>query len=104
MNFEAHYPDGSSEVLLHVPGFDFSWQTVYYYRDLKRLPKGTRVEYTAWYDNSEENLSNPDPSKEISWGPQSWDEMMIGFYDFGIPIEIAGKLAREGTSQEVGEL
>ncbi|MEM1245393.1 MAG: hypothetical protein AAGK22_03415 [Acidobacteriota bacterium] len=79
--FEAFYPDGSSEVLLDVPSFDFSWQTVYYYRDLKRLPKGTRVEYTAWFDNSEDKASSYgfDASRTVTFGQPSTDEMVMGF-------------------------
>ncbi len=79
--FEAFYPDGTSEVLLDVPAFDFSWQTVYYYRELKRIPKGTRVEYTAWYDNSPEKASRYgfDSSRTVRFGQPSTDEMMMGF-------------------------
>ncbi len=79
--FEAFYPDGTSEVLLHVPRYDFSWQTVYYYRELKRLPAGTRVEYTAWYDNTAELAAARgfDPAQTVGFGPASTDEMMMGF-------------------------
>ena len=69
--FEAFYPDGTSEVLLWVPKYDFSWQTVYYYKEMKRLPKGTRVEYTAWFDNSAENGARAgfDSNREVRFGP-----------------------------------
>ncbi len=79
--FEAFYPDGTSEVLLDVPQFDFSWQTVYYYDELKRIPKGTRVEYTAWYDNSSEKaaLYGFDSNRTVRFGQPSTDEMMMGF-------------------------
>ena len=79
--FEAFYPDGSSEVLLWVPDYDFSWQTVYYYRDLKRLPRGTRVEYTAWYENSEEKAAiyGFDADRTVRFGQPSTDEMVMGF-------------------------
>ncbi len=79
--YEAVYPDGTREVLLDVPRYDFNWQLKYILAEPKPLPKGTRVVCTAVYDNSEGNLANPDPSREVGWGNQSWDEMMIGFFD-----------------------
>ena len=79
--FEAFYPDGTSEVLLYVPRYDFSWQTVYYYKELKRIPADTRIEYTAWYDNSPAmaELRGFDPQQTVRFGQESTDEMMMGF-------------------------
>lgn len=79
--FEAFYPDGTSEVLLHVPNYDFSWQTVYYYKELKRVPAGTKIEYTAWFDNSPEKAAEAgfNPNREVRFGQPSTDEMMMGF-------------------------
>ena len=79
--FEAFYPDGSSEILLEVPEYDFSWQTVYYYDELKPVPKGTRIEYTAWYDNSADYgaLRGFDSSQTVRFGQASTDEMTMGF-------------------------
>jgi hypothetical protein len=79
--FEAIYPNGTHEVLLHVPRYDFAWQTVYYYDKLKTLPKGTKIEYTAWYDNSEEYAQQRgfDPAQTVKYGQKSSDEMMMGF-------------------------
>lgn len=79
--FEAFYPDGTSETLLYVPRYDFSWQTVYYYNQLKRLPAGTRVEYTSWYNNSPEMAEKRgfDPNQRVHFGQSSTDEMMMGF-------------------------
>lgn len=84
--YEAKYPDGSQEVLLDVPNYDFNWQTKYILAEPKKLPKNTRITCTAVYDNSEENLVNPDPNRSVTWGEQSWDEMMIGFLDT-IPVK-----------------
>jgi peroxiredoxin len=78
--YEATYPDGKQEVLLDVPAYDFNWQTTYQLKQPKLLPKGTKLLCTAHWDNSEDNLSNPDPTKTVSWGDQTWEEMMIGFY------------------------
>jgi hypothetical protein len=79
--FEAFYPDGTTEVLLDVPEFDFSWQTVYYYDQMKRIPRGTRIEYTAWYDNSAEKAARYgfDSNRTVRFGQPSTDEMMMGF-------------------------
>lgn len=79
--FELFYPDGTNEVILNVPEYDFSWQTVYYFKEFKRVPAGTRVEYTAWYDNSLEMASERgfNPEQTVTFGPSSTDEMMMGF-------------------------
>lgn len=78
--YEAFYPDGKSEILLDVPRYDFNWQTTYCLAEPKFIPKGTRLVCTAHWDNSEHNLSNPDPTKTVTWGDQTFEEMMIGFY------------------------
>lgn len=79
--FEAFYPDGTNEILLDVPQYDFSWQTVYYYNEMKRVPEGTRIEFTAWYDNSVEMAAARgfDPNQRVRYGQASTDEMMMGF-------------------------
>ncbi|HUI76432.1 MAG TPA: hypothetical protein VLY24_00915, partial [Bryobacteraceae bacterium] len=79
--YRVVYPTGEAETLLKVPNYSFSWQL--YYQPVKQLvlPKGTKIECTAHFDNSPNNPNNPDPTKEITWGDQSWDEMMIGFFD-----------------------
>jgi thiol-disulfide isomerase/thioredoxin/mono/diheme cytochrome c family protein len=80
--FTAVYPDGRNEVLLDVPRYDFNWQNVYRLAQPKTLPAGTRIDCLAAFDNSESNLLNPDPASEVHWGDQTWDEMMVGSYDF----------------------
>lgn len=83
--YEARFPAGSREILLDVPRYDFNWQTAYRLTSPKVLPAGTRVHCTAHFDNSEANLANPDPTKTVRWGDQTWDEMMIGYFDIAIP-------------------
>ncbi|HKD38243.1 MAG TPA: hypothetical protein VKB78_15625, partial [Pirellulales bacterium] len=80
--YRATYPDGRVETLLSVPRFDFSWQSTYRCVEPLHLPKGTRIDCTAHFDNSTDNPANPDPTKSIHWGDQTWDEMMIGYMDF----------------------
>jgi hypothetical protein len=76
-SWEYHmvYPDGRSEVVLTVPKYDFNWQTYYVFTDPLAAPKGSRLEAFAHYDNSAENKWNPDPSVEVHWGEQTWQEM-----------------------------
>lgn len=69
------YPDGRSEVVLAVPKYDFNWQTYYMFARPVAAPKGTRLEAIAHYDNSTANRSNPDPTAEVHWGEQTWEEM-----------------------------
>ena len=80
MTYTATYPDGRSEVLLSVPKWDFNWQITYQLKEAKRLPKGTRIDVVAHFDNSTQNKFNPDPTKDVRWGDQTWEEMMIGFW------------------------
>ena len=76
--FRAVYPDGSEEVLLSVPNYDFNWQTAYEFSEPKFVPAGTRLIQVNWWDNSARNLANPDPSEDVEWGDQSWEEMLFG--------------------------
>jgi hypothetical protein len=79
------YPDGRREVILSVPHYDFNWQLRYELTTPMPLPKGARIECVAHYDNSPNNKFNPDPSKEVKWGDQTWEEMMIGFFTYTVP-------------------
>jgi len=85
---EVTYPTGEHETLLDVPRYDFNWQMSYVLEKPRLLPKGTRLHMTAFYDNSPNNKYNPDPTKEIYWGEQSWEEMITGFFDMTIPVGV----------------
>jgi len=85
MRYEVHYPDGTSEVLLSVPNYRFNWQRGYILKEPKRLPRGTRLVVKAAWDNSAQNPFNPDPSKTVRYGLQSWEEMSNAFYSFVLP-------------------
>jgi hypothetical protein len=80
MTYVAKYPDGRTETLLVVPKYDFNWQITYQLKEAKRFPKGTEIEVVAHFDNSPQNKFNPDPTKDVTWGDQTWEEMMIGFW------------------------
>jgi peroxiredoxin len=79
--YEAIYPDGKTETLLSVPKYNFNWQSVYRLAEPKPVPKGTRIHCVAHFDNSAKNPNNPDPNKAAFWGDQTWEEMMIGWFD-----------------------
>jgi len=78
--FELLYSNGQHETLLSVPRFDFNWQTTYVLAEPKRVPAGTWMLCTGGFDNSARNPGNPDPTKRLRWGEQSWDEMFIGHF------------------------
>jgi peroxiredoxin len=80
--YEAHYPDGKTEVLLSVPHYNFNWQSVYRPAEPVAMPKGTRLHCVAHFDNSTKNPNNPDASQPVFWGDQTWEEMMIGWIDY----------------------
>jgi len=84
--YRAIYPDGRKEVLLSVPHYEFNWQLTYDLAREKKLPKGTVIEGEAHFDNSANNRYNPDPTKEVHYGEQTWEEMMIGFFDVAVPM------------------
>ena len=66
---------------MKVPNYRATWQLWYELTEPIALPKGTRIECTAHFDNSPNNALNPDPTKDVVWGDQSWDEMMVGFFN-----------------------
>ena len=74
-SYTLELPDGTKRPLLSVPRYDFNWQTYYMFREPIAVPKGARIVSTAWYDNSAANKSNPDPTKAVKWGDQTWEEM-----------------------------
>ncbi len=85
--YDAVFPDGTTETLLDVPHYDFNWQTEYRLEKPKLLPAGTQLHCVAHFDNSADNLANPDPSKDVRWGDQTWEEMMLGYYEIAFSGE-----------------
>jgi hypothetical protein len=73
--YRIEYPDGTKSVVLSVPKYDFNWQTYYMFRDPLKIPAGSKIVSSAWYDNSSGNPSNPDPKIAVRWGDQTWEEM-----------------------------
>lgn len=87
----AVYPDGREEILLNVPRYDFNWQTVYEYREPKTIPAGSKLVWRFSWDNSTQNPANPDPTKPVRWGDQTFEEMGIGFVRFRYLDETTGQ-------------
>ena len=89
--YEVTYADGKTETLLDIPRYDFNWQLRYDYKQPKLIPRGSTLTITAVYDNSAENKANPDPTKLVKWGSQTVDEMMLGYFEYFLPV--AAKVA-----------
>jgi len=85
--YDIVHPDGSVETLLRV-NYHFHWQLSYRLAEPRFLEAGTRLRAVAWYDNSRNNPHNPDPDATVRWGDQTYDEMMVGFFDVAVPAEV----------------
>ena len=75
--YQAIYPDGRTETILSVPKYDFDWQTDYIFKQPLKLPKGTKSTRRRGTTTRTNNPSNPDPTKDVWWGDQTWEEMMF---------------------------
>ncbi len=119
--YQVEYPDGKTETILSVPRYDFNWQSYYEFAEPKFIPAGSKIITIAHWDNSENNPYNPDPTKNVQYGEQSWDEMMYGFIDYylakgepkkgpdiqpdpdNIPEEVRKKLQKKKQREARGE-
>ena len=81
MHYDVTYPDGTQETLLDVPNYNFNWQWLYYPVEPIHIPAGSRMDVTAAWDNSADNLFNPDPSAEIIYRGNTFNEMFVGFFE-----------------------
>lgn len=102
--YEVLRGDGSAETLLDIPRYDFNWQLLYRYVEPLPLAAGDTLTFTAWFDNSMANPANPDPSQTVRWGPQTFDEMHLGYVEYFLPGAAPGSPAaglrggRQGSS------
>ena len=94
--YQITYPDGRTETMLAVPKYDFNWQTDYVFKEPLKLPKGTKIHATAWYDNSTNNRSNPNAAIDVKWGDQTWEEMMFTALDYTVAPPAAAPSADKG--------
>ncbi|HXJ94661.1 MAG TPA: thiol-disulfide isomerase [Terriglobia bacterium] len=81
------HPDGTLETLLRV-NWNFYWQLSYRLAEPRFLKAGTELQAVAWFDNSRNNPHNPDPDAAVHWGDQTYDEMMVGFFDVAVPASV----------------
>ena len=108
--YDMTWPNGKTETLLDVPHFDFNWQTMYRLSEPMAVPRGSKLLAYASYDNSPNNLANPDPTAAVVWGDQSWEEMMIGYADIAVErgkvdmADFARNLRRSSTPDEAARL
>jgi hypothetical protein len=80
--YELVHPDGRTETLLSVPRWDFNWQTPYQFAEPVRMPRGAKLRSIVHYDNSDNNPHNPDPSKTVRYGLQTYEEMMNAWVQY----------------------
>jgi hypothetical protein len=82
--YDLIHPDGRKETIMNMPRYDFNWQTSYVFDEPIKLEKGVTMHCTAHFDNSADNPYNPDPESPVRWGDQTWEEMMIGWFDIAV--------------------
>ena len=92
--YEARFPDGRTETLLDIPRYDFNWQLQYRLVEPLAVAAGTTIEATGWFDNSANNPANPDPDRTVRWGPQTFDEMLLGYVEYYVPESADGQSLR----------
>jgi hypothetical protein len=100
MTMTATFPGGRQEALLRVPAYDFNWQLFYYPKNRVALPRGTRLDLVAHYDNSSANKNNPDPTKAVRFGEASTAEMMFGMFEFTADAGVSPKPSTERSRME----
>jgi len=101
---------GGRRTVLDIPQYDFNWQLRYDLREPLDAPRGSTIHGTAWYDNSTANPANPDPTKTVRWGSQTYDEMMLGYVEYYLVDEDptkperlpAGGMRRRGGATGAG--
>lgn len=98
--YELVTPDNQRRTVLDVPRYDFNWQFLYRLAEPLTAPAGSRFEITAVFDNSTNNPANPDPAKEVRWGEQTDDEMLLGYVEYVNPAQNPSLPAATGTEEE----
>src|SRR5262249_33543325 len=94
--FELERKDGARSILLDVPKYDFNWQHTYALANPLAVEPGDTLRITAVFDNSKDNPANPDPSRRVHWGDQTFQEMMVGYFGYERDVAPASH-AREGS-------
>jgi hypothetical protein len=87
--YELTTPDKQREMLLDIPRYDFNWQLLYRFAEPRTFKKGSTFKFTAAFDNSAGNPANPDPAANVHWGEQTYDEMIVGYVEYYVPVGLA---------------
>jgi hypothetical protein len=95
MKYTVRFPDGHEEVLLNVPHYDFEWQLNYEFDKPVKIPAGSTFIVNGHFDNSKGNLKNPDPTADVVWGQQSWNEMFIPWAEWTVDKQDLTKMTKE---------
>lgn len=90
-HYDVIHPDGTRETILSVPEYDFNWQNGYRLAGPLRIAAGSTIVTTAHWDNSADNPLNPDPTRTVPFGDQTWDEMFFGFMDYYVDPDAPAK-------------
>ncbi len=93
--------DGQSQVVLSVPAYDFNWQHTYFFADPLPVTQLENARAFVAFDNSEDNLSNPDPDAAVRWGDQSWQEMALALFELALPLEEAERRAKAASEGDL---
>lgn len=102
--YEITPPTGKAETILDIPAYDFNWQLFYRLAQPVELVSGTTIKATGWFDNSPNNPANPDPNKVVRWGPQTTDEMMLGYVEYIVPVGQSARMSLPGRLGVPGNL
>ena len=100
--YEMVSADGTRENLLEIPHYDFNWQLMYRYAEPRVFTKGTTLKFTAWFDNSDKNPANPDPNATVRWGEQTYDEMLLGYIEYYVPVPKSGSSRDQNEFAQIG--
>ncbi len=104
--YEVGTDEANARMLLDIPRYDFNWQLVYRPTEPIALSQGQTMRFTAWYDNSKNNPANPDPTKTVRWGNQTFDEMHLGYIEYVQPGMAPGEsdnLRRAALGNRLGD-
>ncbi|MBA4016167.1 MAG: redoxin [Pirellula sp.] len=101
--YDVQTSDGT-QLLLDIPRYDFNWQLNYQLAERVPLKRGDVLQFTAWYDNSEGNPANPDPSKNVRWGQQTYDEMQLGYVEYIVPGDEPGVMGPRSKTSKLAAL
>jgi len=100
--YEAISADGKRETVLDIPRYDFNWQLLYRFAEPRTFKQGTTLKFHATFDNSAENPANPDAKATVRWGEQTFDEMIVGYVEYYVPVGHGGAQLADAAIGQAG--